>query len=273
MTECQPAEGSFAPIAILFLAQLISGIGWCLFYNLGTTYMDDNVQKSKTPALISISFFLRTLGPAIGYTIGSACLKSYIAINLTPTITNNDPRWLGAWWLGWLFLGGILIVFAGLISLFPRELPRAAVRRLMKEERQQLSGEVEVKVEKPTFSDMIVTFKRLIRNKAYMINNFSSIFYFFGYLPYWIFTPKYIETQYKQSASVASFVTGSVALAFSAIGILASGLIISKYKPSARYLAGWNVFTGAVSIIGIVWYIFLGCTANENSLVVNQPLP
>lgn len=50
---------------------------------------------------------------------------------------------------------------------------------------------------------MFKTFRRLLRNMTYMLNNLSSLFYVFGYTPYWTFTPKYIETQYRQSASVS----------------------------------------------------------------------
>lgn len=104
------------PQIILFLAQLISGVGSSLYYTLGVSYMDDNVKKSKTPALISLSYFLRMLGPAMGYALASVCLKMYISPSLTPTISNTDPRWLGAWWLGWFILAGVLIVFAFLLG-------------------------------------------------------------------------------------------------------------------------------------------------------------
>lgn len=60
--------------------------------------------------------------------------------------------------------------------------------------------------------DMIRTFKRLMMNPTLMCNNFAAIFYFMGYMPYWIFMPKYIETMYKQSASASSFITGTVSL-------------------------------------------------------------
>ena len=40
------------------------------------------------------------LGPAIGYALASLCLKFYISPSLTPTVGTDDPRWLGAWWLG-----------------------------------------------------------------------------------------------------------------------------------------------------------------------------
>lgn len=43
---------------------------------------------------------LRTVGPAVGFVLGYACLSLYIDPTLTPVIAKKDPRWLGAWWLG-----------------------------------------------------------------------------------------------------------------------------------------------------------------------------
>lgn len=51
--ECEIESGNYTPQLILFIAQLISGIGGSLYYTLGVSYMDDNIKKSKTPALIS----------------------------------------------------------------------------------------------------------------------------------------------------------------------------------------------------------------------------
>lgn len=51
--ECETESGNYTPQLILFIAQLISGIGGSLYYTLGVSYMDDNIKKSKTPALIS----------------------------------------------------------------------------------------------------------------------------------------------------------------------------------------------------------------------------
>lgn len=92
--ECEAEDGNFAPQVLLFIAQLVSGVGGSLYYTLGVSYMDDNIQKSKTPALISFSYFLRMLGPAIGYGLASFSLKFYISPTLTPTISMQDPRLL-----------------------------------------------------------------------------------------------------------------------------------------------------------------------------------
>ncbi|XP_076662082.1 organic anion transporting polypeptide 58Dc isoform X1 [Halictus rubicundus] len=271
--DCENEEGNFAPQALLFIAQLVSGVGGSLYYTLGVSYMDDNIKKSKTPALISFSYFLRMLGPAIGYGIASFALKFYISPTLTPTITTQDPRWLGAWWLGWIILAILLFIFASVIALFPKTLPRAAARKALASERNKSATNMEAEQEPElpaSLSDMIRTFKRLLTNTTLMCNNLATVFYFMGYMPYWIFMPKYIETQYKQSASVSSLITGTVGLVFSAFGILLSGLVISKYKPKARYLAAWNVMVGAISVMGMISYAFLGCSANDNQIAMQS---
>ncbi|KAL7736165.1 hypothetical protein ACLKA6_003711 [Drosophila palustris] len=286
--ECEVGEGNFAPQVLLFVAQFISGIGGSLYYTLGVSYMDDNTKKSKTPALLSLSYFLRMLGPAIGYALASFCLRLYIAPQLHPVINNKDPRWLGAWWLGWIVMGGLLAFSGVFLSMFPKELPRAVARRLVEEKRRRerqslklkeasrndkLTAELEPQVSpvepKASFGDMLVTFKRLTTNKTYMCNTLSNIFYLIGYTPFWIFTPKYIEVQYRQSAATSSMVTGTVALAFSAIGVLLSGFIISRYKPRARYMAAWNVISAFLVVAGVVTYAFIGCPDNETSVIVN----
>lgn len=276
--ECEQGEGNLAPQLVLFLAQFISGIGGSLYYTLGVSYMDDNTKKSKTAALLSLSYFLRMLGPAAGYALASFCLRVYIAPNLRPVIGQKDPRWLGAWWMGWILLGGLLALSGFFLTMFPKQLPRAAARQIVEAERKKRKEkdvkksekELEAEIETPaSMKDMLKTFKRLLKNPTLMCNNFSSVFYLFGYAPYWIFTPKYIEIQYRQSAATSSLVTGTIALGFSALGILLSGYVISKFKPKARSMAAWNVLVGFLTVAGMLTYSFIGCPDNEKSVIVN----
>lgn len=115
---------------------------------------------------------------------------------------------------------------------------------------------------------MIETIKRLLYNSVYNYNQLASIFYVFGYIPFWIFLPKYIEIQYRKSASVASFVTGFVGLVFAAIGILTAGIIVQKFKPKARYMAFWNMIIDLISLFGIISYSFLGCVPVDKQIPI-----
>lgn len=193
------------------------------------------MKKSKTPALISLSYFLRLLGPAGGYALGkvdrywlenwylwafsstaSFCLKIYISPELTPTIDNNDPRWLGAWWLGWLILAVSLFGFAFVMCMFPKQLPRAAVRKRIASERRKRgmkSVDKETKEVDPdeipaSLSDMLITFKRLLVNVIFMLNNLASIFYYFGYMrKFWKFLKFFDFNQHWIHDSLLDFHT------------------------------------------------------------------
>lgn len=50
---------------------------------------------------------------------------------------------------------------------------------------------------------MFITFKRLLTNPTFMFNNLASMFYIFGYNPYFTYLPKYFEVQYRLTASMA----------------------------------------------------------------------
>jgi len=71
-----------------------------------------------------ISSAFRLFGPTLGFLLGAACLKIYVNPLLTPTIDNKNANWIGAWWLGWILLGFLMLCITFVIALFPRELPR-----------------------------------------------------------------------------------------------------------------------------------------------------
>lgn len=55
---------------------------------------------------------------------------------------------------------------------------------------------------------MKITFGRLLKNKVLMCINGNSCLYCLGYYPFWTYMPKYMEIQYRVSASFASLITG-----------------------------------------------------------------
>ncbi|KAL5284830.1 hypothetical protein ACFFRR_006882 [Megaselia abdita] len=230
---------------------------------LGSTYMDDNAPKSEAPFLLSLSFFTRMLGPVLGYNLASRCLKLYVAPYLTPLINNNDPRWIGAWWLGWIIIALVLIFPSICISCFPRELPERARRRMLE---QNTETNDDKEKNETSFHDMKKTLIRLCKNKVFMYTNVASIFFIIGFLPFWYFASKYIEIQFRVTASVASMVNGTMGLAAAAAGVLVSGAVISKFKPRAKYMAAWNTSVGILLAIGFTIYMFIRCPENEAAI-------
>ncbi|BES95818.1 Organic anion [Nesidiocoris tenuis] len=247
-------EGRIA-FVILFISQLLQGIGCSSYYTLGAAYLDDNVVKNKFPFLFAVAACLRYIGPTCGYVLASFTLKQYINPDVVPDFGTNDSRWIGSWHKGWVPLGIIEFIMAIAMAFFPKTLPREAIRRQ--------NSMVEAKKVERTFSDFKKTVKRLLKNRILMFNTFSSTFYVFGLMGYWIFMPKYIETQFRKTASEASIITGTVGLACTAIGILSSGAAVSRLKPRPSYLAFWNVVTESVDVIGTLLFAFIGCQKDD----------
>jgi hypothetical protein len=52
--ECNLNNENLFPIIIWFVAQILSGMGGVAIYSLGFSYLDDNINKSKSPMALSI---------------------------------------------------------------------------------------------------------------------------------------------------------------------------------------------------------------------------
>jgi len=122
--SCDDQDTNLVPLVLLFISQFVSGIGILLFFTLGGPYLDDSTKRKNiamlfgkaladnwrqflNKALTFSSFFnlgitvsLRLVGPTFGFLLASAALKMYVNPLMTPLITPENPRWIGAWWLG-----------------------------------------------------------------------------------------------------------------------------------------------------------------------------
>ncbi|XP_044019893.1 solute carrier organic anion transporter family member 5A1-like isoform X2 [Aphidius gifuensis] len=269
-TKCHELNDNTTSKIIFFIAKFLSGIGGSLLFTLGVSYIDDNVSKIDAPKYASITYFIRLLGPGIGYCLSSFTLKFFIipAYNV-PT---EDPRFVGAWWMGWIILSILLLISASIMLLFPKELPLTVARRILSKQKYNnttLNNNNTTTNKSTSFNDMLKTFKRLLKNKTLMFNNAATICYLFGFSSYAMFMPKYIEVQYKQTASTSALITGIIYLTFCSSGLLTAGFIISKYEKiiKARHLTTWNIIVSSTSTICMLMYIVVGCTDNDKQII------
>ncbi|XP_058121605.1 solute carrier organic anion transporter family member 74D [Anopheles ziemanni] len=289
---------SVIPLILIFMSQFVLGIGNTLYYSLGQTYLDDNTKKTNTPLMLAYASSLRTFGPVVGFALGYFALKIYIDPTKTPIIDSSDPRWLGAWWLGWILLGVAMLFFAILIGMFPKEIPKKSPPNAKRpnsnmpvilmhdaeafgKEKQSLSKPRQVRpappepvsdyvesiVEFPKLNDFPMALMRLIKNKLLMFNILSGIFYILGSSGYITFLSKYIEVQFHKSTANATVITGPITLFGMVAGFLISGIVISKKKPSPRKLLFWNVIVGVGYMAGQISYLFLTCPDGTMPLV------
>uniref|UniRef100_A0A1L8DEL8 Solute carrier organic anion transporter family member n=2 Tax=Nyssomyia neivai TaxID=330878 RepID=A0A1L8DEL8_9DIPT len=281
---------SVVPLVLIFLSQFVLGIGNTLYYSLGQAYLDDNTKKTNTPQLLGYAFSLRMFGPLIGFFVAYAFLNVYIDPTKTPLISPADPRWMGAWWMGWIVVGSIMMVFAVLIGMFPKDLPKKPKKDAaangevgaVAEEHVPLKGasktepspdeeSVEV-VAKAKMKDFPAALARLFRNKVIMFNIISGIFYILGSSGYMTFFAKYIEVQFHKARSDSTIIAGPINLFGMVAGFLISGIVITKKKPSASRLLFWNVILGCIYVTGTTCYLFLTCPDDNMPTLVNGSL-
>lgn len=109
---------------------------------------------------------------------------------------------------------------------------------------------------------------RLLRNKVIIFNNIAAIFYILGGTGFMTFMSRVMEVQFKRSSQGGSIISGPVTIMGMVIGLLISGIYISKKKPLPKYLFFWNVIVGLISVFGTLIYANLGCD-DGNALMLN----
>lgn len=141
-----------------------------------TQHIYENVAWVKWRAKIKVDiclcagilFSTLVFGPACGFILGSLCTKFYVDAIFIDTsefkmsllffacvslclqsvdlcispgklgITPDDPRWIGAWWAGFLLCGALLFCSALLMFGFPHSLPTKEKEEVTESERAML---------------------------------------------------------------------------------------------------------------------------------------
>ncbi|KAL7975854.1 hypothetical protein Chor_005773 [Crotalus horridus] len=115
-------------LMLLLFGQTLLGIGGVPIQPFGISYIDDYASATNSPLYIGFIFAATALGPAIAFILGSFMLRFYVDIDKVSSaevhITNKDPRWVGAWWLGFIFAASMVAIASIPYFFFPREMPK-----------------------------------------------------------------------------------------------------------------------------------------------------
>jgi hypothetical protein len=118
----------------------------------------------------------------------------------------------------------------------------------------------------------IQAIKRLAVNPILMFHLIGSTIRYIGLGGYYIFKTKYIESQFRQSSSGASFITGTTSILPMAVGIILGGALITFIKPRPRTLVIYMFLVELCSNGGILTGMFMGCPPMkmDETLTVNN---
>ncbi|XP_064596744.1 solute carrier organic anion transporter family member 2A1-like [Liolophura sinensis] len=256
--ECesnQSSANSFVKIVAMTLisfGMLLQGVVKSPRSPLVQTYVDDNVSRTSSGLYISIILAMGIFGPALSFGIGGYISKIYVTLEET-SLTPRDPRWVGAWWLGFLEFGILGVILAIPVFFFPKRLSNAPPKY------QTISSPPEEKQKEGLLSAIW----RLLRRPVYVLVVFGSGLRVFTFAGIVAFQPKYLQVYYGLSIFKANVIVGFMSVGSAAVGIIIGGIIIHKLALEIRGMLKMVIITQAVSSLLFTAGIFLVCPQPE----------
>ncbi|XP_060076397.1 solute carrier organic anion transporter family member 5A1-like [Ylistrum balloti] len=269
-------SGNVGNVLILIFAQVLIGTGGTPILTLGTTYVDDHVSKDKAPVYLAFIYASGVLGPVLGYALGALLLQYYVDMFIYEVdIVPGDPQWIGAWWGGFIICGGIFFTLSIPFMAFPKVLVKEKRKLLELKAKEDLLSQDDLQSRHSddygkTIKDIPRSILNLLTNKIYLITCLGiccEISIVSGFV---VFLPKYLETQFGTSKSVANLFTGGIGIPGAVVGILVGGFILKRFQLRPKGAVQLALVLDILAFIGFISFFILGC---ENLKIAGATYP
>uniref|UniRef100_A0A8C5DGQ0 Solute carrier organic anion transporter family member n=1 Tax=Gouania willdenowi TaxID=441366 RepID=A0A8C5DGQ0_GOUWI len=223
------------------------------------------------------------LGPMVGFMLGSFLAKVYVDVGFVDleaiTITHKDSRWVGAWWLGFIITGIVMLMSSIPFWFFPKSLPKQRSK-----EEEETNTELDTVAEQENFipeqepnheeqekdvslvelaKDFIPSLKRLFSSSIYSMLILTYLVAVNGFIGMITFKPKYMEQVFGQAASRAIFFIGALNLPAVALGIITGGFLLKHFKWGSVGAARMAIAATCGSFCLLFCQIFIYCDNAE----------
>ncbi|XP_043934304.1 solute carrier organic anion transporter family member 3A1 [Protopterus annectens] len=265
---------------LLIGAQVLLGIGATPVQPLGVSYIDDHVRRKDSSLYIGILFTMLVFGPACGFILGSLCTKFYVDAVFIDTskldITPDDPRWIGAWWGGFLLCGALLFFSSLFMFGFPQSLSPWPDKS--GESEQTMLPDRDYEQPKPSngllghnlqsqenssclqqLKVIPTVTKHLLSNPVFTCIVLAACMEIAVVAGFAAFLGKYLEQQFNLTTSSANQLLGMTAIPCACLGIFMGGLLVKKLSLSALGAVRMAMLVNLISTACYVSFLFLGC--------------
>ncbi|NXL78573.1 SO2B1 protein, partial [Leptocoma aspasia] len=241
-------------LLVMFTAQALLGIGGVPIQPFGISYIDDFASDRNSPLYLGILFSVTVIGPGVAFMLGSAMLRFYVDIDKVSTaevqLTNKDPRWVGAWWLGFLVAASLVALSALPYFFFPREMPKEV-------------GEVLHTHTSVGMKCFPVVLLRNLRHPVYLLVVLAQVNISAMVAGLATFMGKFLERQFSLTASLANMIIGAVNVPGAMVGIVVGGAILKRFQMSLRQCSALCVLGMLLCLLTAFPLLFLGCPTQK----------
>ncbi|KAL2088566.1 hypothetical protein ACEWY4_015465 [Coilia grayii] len=263
---------------LLIGAQVLLGIGATPVQPLGVSYIDDHVRREDSSLYIGILFSTLVFGPACGFILGSFCTKFYVdAVFIdasTLDITPDDPRWIGAWWGGFILCGFFLFLSSLFMFGFPQSLTEGPEGSGTESQQAMLPAELAQEYEGHATHGLNLNSgltccqhlqiipkvtKHLLSNPVFTCVILAACMEIAVVAGFAAFLGKYLEQQFNLTTSSANQLLGMTAIPCACLGIFLGGLLVKRLDLSALGAIRLAMMVNVVSTACYVSFLWLGC--------------
>ncbi|XP_048216459.1 LOW QUALITY PROTEIN: solute carrier organic anion transporter family member 2B1 [Perognathus longimembris pacificus] len=289
-------------VGIMFAAQTLLGVGGVPIQPFGISYIDDFAHHSNSPFYLGLLFAVTMMGPGMAYGLGSLMLRLYVDIDRMPeggvSLTSKDPRWVGAWWLGFLISAGLVALAAIPYFFFPKEMskekqelrfmwkaltgPASPVSKDEDCPSEESPGELTKKQDSLaqmapdlTVIQFIKVFPkvllRTLRRPVFLLVVLSQVCSSSMVAGMATFLPKVLERQFSVTASFANLLLGCLTIPLAIVGVVVGGVLVKRLRLGPRG-CGVLCLLGALLclLLGLPLF-FIGCPTHRIAGVARPP--
>ncbi|CAM9470625.1 unnamed protein product [Lampetra fluviatilis] len=274
---CDRESGSYLWVLVL-IGNALRGVGEAPIGPLGISFFDDHVREENTAFYLGCVNTVGLLGPAFGFMLGAFCARVFVDIGFINmadvTISPRDARWVGAWWLGFLISGTVVLATAIPFWFFPRFMareaelePPATGTSNEKADAEPLRGPPRGDTKAPESvgvkamaKELGPSMRTLLGNRVYVCMMVTTVMNVNALVGFYTFKAKYIEQQFGETASKANFMIGAVNIPVVALGIFAGGMISKKLKLSLMGFSVMGLLTDLPAYLLVFTYFLFGCS-------------
>ncbi|XP_017656397.1 solute carrier organic anion transporter family member 2B1 isoform X1 [Nannospalax galili] len=286
-------------VGIMFTAQTLLGIGGVPIQPFGISYIDDFAHHSNSPLYLGILFAVTMMGPGMAYGLGSLMLRLYVDIDRMPeggiSLTSKDPRWVGAWWLGFLIAAGLVALAAIPYFFFPRELPKEKHelhfrRKVLAGAASPVSTDEEPSSEQEpskkkdglaqispdlTVVQFIKVFPRVLlrtlRHPIFLLVVLSQVCMSSMVAGMGTFLPKVLERQFSITASFANLLLGCLTIPLAIMGIVVGGILVKRLHLSPMHCSVLCLLGMLLCLLLSLPLFFIGCSTHQIAGITLRP--
>ncbi|XP_069891103.1 solute carrier organic anion transporter family member 2B1 isoform X2 [Dipodomys merriami] len=290
-------------VGIMFAAQTLLGVGGVPIQPFGISYIDDFAHHSNSPLYLGLLFAVTMMGPGMAYGLGSLMLRLYVDIDRMPeggvSLTSKDPRWVGAWWLGFLISAGLVALAAIPYFFFPKEMSKE--KHELRFRQKTLTGPAspvskgedcpsEQSPEEPTKKQdglaqlapdltviqFIKVFPRVLlqtlRHPIFLLVVLSQVCTSSMVAGTATFLPKFLERQFSVTASFANLLIGCLTIPSAIVGIVVGGVLVKRLHLGPLRCSVLCLLGAFFCLLLSLPLFFIGCSTHQIAgITTRQP--